>query len=49
MRIAFMVFIVPGPAALARAALADFAVMSDPFCGYSIIWSATRFQTPRSG
>jgi hypothetical protein len=40
MRIAFMVFIVPGPAESARAALTDFAVISDPFFRYSIAGAA---------
>src|SRR5215831_1368316 len=42
MRIAFMVFIVPGPAELARAALTDSAVISDPFFGSSIAGAAIR-------
>jgi hypothetical protein len=36
MRIAFIVFFVPGPGDAARATLTDFAVISDPFFRSSI-------------
>jgi hypothetical protein len=35
-----MVFIVPGPAESARAAITDFVVIPDPFFGYSIAGAA---------